>query len=139
LNSNATLVYTQARRSNRVEAKAWLQNSLAALPVDAPAVKRRRLAQFLPGGSAWRRDDAAQAAFGEQLLKLVFEQRAPQVRCRRTQQQAAVPCRPPTGVMAASATPLVLTPRSRARRSAPCWQISRSSCVATSATARAVR
>ena len=60
-------------RSNRAATAAGLINALAALPVQDPRLKRLRLAQFLPGGSACR--GAEHEPLARALLALLFDAR----------------------------------------------------------------
>ena len=69
----------QATRGTSQEAKAWLINAIAALGVRDPGLRRRKFAQFLPGGSAYDRD--AHAEFAAQLLQGLFADE-PQKVCR---------------------------------------------------------
>lgn len=56
----------QAYRSNQKEAKSWLLNAIASLDIQDPGIKRRKFAQFLPGGSLF--DKGQHEEFGRQLL-----------------------------------------------------------------------
>ncbi|PRW56173.1 hypothetical protein C2E21_5142 [Chlorella sorokiniana] len=58
-------------RSNRKEARQWLINSIAGLDLTDAATKRRRFAQFLPGGAACRGAEHRQVA--EAMLQLLFD------------------------------------------------------------------
>lgn len=61
----------QESRSNRKESRQWLVNSIAGLDLGDAATKRRRFAQFLPGGAACRGAEHRQVAEG--MLQLLFE------------------------------------------------------------------
>lgn len=61
----------QESRSNRKESRQWLVNSMAGLDLGDAATKRRRFAQFLPGGAACRGAEHRQVAEG--MLQLLFE------------------------------------------------------------------
>ncbi len=66
-------------RSNRGESKSWLCNALANLDLGDPPLKRRRFAQFLPGGSGWTSAEEV-GAYGEQMIALLLETRPDRVR-----------------------------------------------------------
>ncbi|KAI3436602.1 hypothetical protein D9Q98_006019 [Chlorella vulgaris] len=58
-------------RSNRKEVRQWLINTLAGLNIENRTTRRRRFAQFLPGGAACR--GAEHQAIGQAVLQLLFE------------------------------------------------------------------
>jgi hypothetical protein len=60
----------QGHRSNQKEAKAWLLNTIAGLGLQDAGLKRRKFAQYLPGGSAY---DRQHEGLGRQLLQLLFQ------------------------------------------------------------------
>lgn len=64
-------VLLQESRSNRKEVRQWLINTLAGLNIENRTTRRRRFAQFLPGGAACR--GAEHQAIGQAVLQLLFE------------------------------------------------------------------
>jgi hypothetical protein len=64
-------VLLQESRSNRKEVRQWLINTLAGLNIENRTTRRRRFAQFLPGGAACR--GAEHQAIGQAMLQLLFE------------------------------------------------------------------
>lgn len=60
------------------EAKAWLINAVGALGVHDAGLRRRKFAQFLPGGSGFDRERHME--FGRQLLEALFADEPQKVR-----------------------------------------------------------
>ena len=70
----------QGSRSNSKEARQWLFNNLACLPISDPEAKTRSFARYLPRGSACR--GAEHLGLGQGLLQLLFEVAPDKARCR---------------------------------------------------------